>query len=104
MPLPNMAVSLTQTKSAARSPARARISASRWVAADLLLALDDELEVDRKLPDGLDEALDRLGVDVHLPLVVDDAATPRRPPRRLGSNGGVIHSSSGSTGCTSWWP
>ncbi len=26
------------------------------------------------------------------------------PSRSTGSNGGESHSSSGSTGCTSWWP
>ena len=46
------------------------------VAPDLLLALDDELHVDGELAGGRDEALDGLGVDVDLPLVVDDAATP----------------------------
>ena len=77
MPRPNIAVSLTQTKSASRSFALSRSSDVEVVAADLLFALDDELQVDGELARRPDERLDGLDVDVDLPLVVDDARAPR---------------------------
>ena len=70
------------------------------VAADLLLAVEGEADVDRELtrggelPHGLDE-------HEHVPLVVGDPAREEAPSRCVSSNGGDSQSSSGSGGCTS---
>ncbi len=79
MPRPNIAVSLTHTKSAARSLARERRSASRWPLPISSSPSTMSFRLIGRRPAVGDEALDRLRVDVDLPLVVDDAATPEAP-------------------------
>ena len=71
------------------------------VAARLLLALDQELDVDRQRAALGEHGRDRLQVGVGLALVVGGAAATSRSPSSVGSNGGCRHSSIGSAGCTS---
>ena len=78
--------------------------------ARLLLALDDDLEVHRGrgAPGGREVRAEAEHVEEDLALVVDGAAPDQLLAVRRGAheglNGAVSHSSTGSTGCTSWCP
>ena len=74
-------------------------------AADLLFAFDQELQVDRQGSHFAEQAPYRLGLHEDLALVVGTSHAPGAwPSTTTGSKGGDVHSSSGSTGWTSWWP
>ena len=90
--------------------ARSRSRCGEVRRAGLLLALDEQLDGDRRgvATGGGEVGAHAEQVEGDVALVVDRAAGvqlgPSGPSTTVGSNGGCSHSSSGSTGCTSWWP
>jgi hypothetical protein len=71
------------------------------VAPTLLLALEDEMDVEGWVASGIAERLVRPEKTEDLALVVGGTAGDSLPSRTVGVNGGVTQSSRGSTGWTS---